>query len=289
MARKSHEQIFVSSFRGLPPEVHLISVDSDGMLSVCETSVGDGDEVVYGRVQKLELQEVRSVVCGDRILSALGADGQVLLQLFFENMEDERLWAGLLRAGAGLEEGDKAAEDADDESGRGSQRRDAPAEAEDDDESEALQARSRQLQEEVQNLEGVSQRRDRQIEKMMTRLDGAMQMLAAIQGMCQQQRQVIQAQQVAIEDLRTDLGISDPEERDSDMEVPATRSPSPDEAEIAAKTKKMMELQKQVEGMQSLLEQLESQADGDELLESLGGMSALMAGLGLGGPPTGGS
>merc|ERR1719272_1591051 len=70
-----------------------------------------------------------------------------------------------------------------------------------------LQARSRQLQNKIGSLESVNERRDKQLNKMVRRLDGAMQMLSAVQEMCNQQRKVIYAQKVVASELQRDLGL----------------------------------------------------------------------------------
>merc|ERR1719238_1142905 len=77
----------------------------------------------------------------------------------------------------------------------------------DGDEMHMLQARSRQLQNRIGGLEAINERRDTQVNKLVKRLDGAMQMLSAVQEMCNQQGKVISAQKVAIRELQRDIGL----------------------------------------------------------------------------------
>merc|ERR1712136_536706 len=92
----------------------------------------------------------------------------------------------------------------------------------------------------------VGKRRDVQLAKMMSRLDGAMQMLAAVQEMCGQQRVVISTQCQVIEDLRGECG-----EGADDAMV---------RQDMAGNTGKMLALLKQADEMQQMLQQLESLA-----------------------------
>merc|ERR1712066_826744 len=79
----------------------------------------------------------------------------------------------------------------------------------DDGDTQMLQARSRELQDRIKTLETISLRRDKQLQKMMSRQAGAMEMLAAVQDMCAQQKKVIEAQKTAIHERRTECGETD--------------------------------------------------------------------------------
>merc|ERR1719367_274012 len=69
-----------------------------------------------------------------------------------------------------------------------------------------LQARSQQLQNRISSLEAMGKRRDVHLRQMIRRLDGAMQMLKAVEEMCSQQRRVLDAQNVAIMELKKERG-----------------------------------------------------------------------------------
>lgn len=158
--------------------------------------------------------------------------------------------------------------------------------------AERLNARSRQLQNTIGSLEVVNGLRDKQVGKMVKRLDGAMKMLAAVQDMTNQQRDVIRAQETVMEELRRDLGLevhSDDgaDEKSSGRPTSPIAKPSgvfrvvqaapgtdsedssddcgqdtdevvANEAEIAANEEKMKALLAQADQMQHMLDMLES-------------------------------
>jgi len=203
-----------------------------------------------------------------------------MVQLYLETTEDERAWHSRLQHAVRL-----ASKDA-----QGAGKR---ADAEDDDEVDdfvMLKAQSQKLQNKIGDLEDVGERRDKQLQKMLMRVDGAMQMLAAVQGMCSQQKKVIDAQQVAIVALREDCGL--PEDARGDIKNVSRSPPQNDEegdddeaddgsdddedceeddeevkaleAEMAAKTAQMHALMEQAMGMQNALAELKTlQAQAD--------------------------
>lgn len=159
------------------------------------------------------------------------------------------------------------------------------------------------MQNRVGDLEAISDRRDKQLHKLLRRLDGAMQMLAAVQDMCEQQRKVILAQKVAITELKKECGDPDADgEKDGrnvnfsqhligqmnrndnivKKQEPTISAPTNSvscnndgglsvaeaEAEVAAKTEQMLALLQQSDKMQRALQQLE--AMGPQKNSSLG-------------------
>jgi len=247
-----------------------------------ETAMGPTDtQVKFGTPHRVVLTDVAFVVATDRIVSALAQDGSTLVQMHLENKDDEHRWEEILN----LKVGKFGSECATRETSATQQACGQVQVASEEsavDECQALHARSRQLQERVQFLEAVGKRRDVQLAKMMSRLDGAMQMLAAVQEMCGQQRVVISTQCQVIEDLRGECGEGaddavvrqvaasgvDSGRVDGGVKESASASPSGSsspaiedaEQDMAGNTGKMLALLKQADEMQQMLQQLESLA-----------------------------
>lgn len=272
------EQVLVASFSGGSPEVHVASLDAaQRVFSLQEACVSSG-KVSLGAVKAVALATVARVEAADGVTTLVGHDRQPLVQLHLESPEDQRLWSEALNAligGAG-----PAAHGEEAPKGDGSES-----------DVHMLQARSQQLQTRIGTLEAISSRRDKQIQKMSRRLDGAMDMLAAVQDMCAQQRRVIEAQKDAIIELKhecgeatcegagtgTATGCSRGEDGASDAGTSSVAEEEDGassnggaggqgeatvaeaEAEIAAKTQEMLRLLQQAEEMQRALRQLEGQ------------------------------
>lgn len=184
------EQVLVAAFPDTPPEVHLACLDPDkGVLGFREASVRPGGDVSLGVTRIVQLSEAASVEIIDQVGTVLGHDGRLLVQMHFERTEEQDAWA------EGIRRVIKARARENDDN--------------DDDNVQLLQARSQQLQNQIGDLEAVSEHRDKQLQKLFRRLDGAMQMLAAVKDMCEQQRKVIDAQKVAITELRKECGNLD--------------------------------------------------------------------------------
>lgn len=220
----------------------------------------------------IEMADVGTMDSEDGVVALLGHDGSILVQLHMENSEDQQLWASAIRALLS--------------SRRGAGNSAAGPEGEED-EVCMLQARSQQLQNRIGILEGLGKRRDLHLQKMQKRVDGAMRMLAAVKDMCAQQRRVLDAQKVAIAELRDESGEpmedggeggrptaverstqAEPEEEAEEVaSEDAGQGAEPDardpveamaEEEIAAKTRQMLELLQQADDMQKALHALQS-------------------------------
>jgi molecular chaperone GrpE (heat shock protein) len=170
-------------------------------MSLRGASIGGGGQLSLGQLKQVQLSGCQ-VESGDSVLSILGSDGKHRVQLHFEEAADQHSWAQALRDAAGRHGNhgsrQRVSQDCDDE---------GPVAEDTDEETHLLQTRSRQLQARISSLEDVSKRRDNQLQKMMKRLDGALQMLSAVQDMCSQQKKVIDAQKVAVAELRHDCGM----------------------------------------------------------------------------------
>jgi len=265
------EQVLVAAFPDAPPEVHVASLDTRaGSLTLREASVLGRGEVSMGRKRTIELADVGSVDSQDGVVALLGLDSSILVQLHMESFEDQQTWANAIRTLLG---------------GRGARRLSGGREGDEDDVC-MLQARSQQLQNRIGTLEALGKRRDLHMQKMQKRVDGSMRMLAAVKDMCAQQRRALEAQKVAIMELRRELGdspegneadrssaVERPVETEPEAEAPAYASGEAgggaeavarDEAvaeaqeEIAAKTKQMLELLHQADEMQRALHQLQA-------------------------------
>jgi hypothetical protein len=194
----------------------------------------------------------------------------MLVRMHFETVEDERTWAQGLSALVSDGGDSTAPEDRAVDSG---------------DDLVMLQARSRQLQNQIGGLEALNDRRDQQLNKMVKRLDGAMQMLAAVQDMCSQQRKVIQVQKVAITELSKDLGLPPVEGTDDSEEAPVVSpsgaqqdfspgarsedSPGADD-EDAEDTEEQQEQLPDTDQMRALLEQADQMQNLLQMLEARG-------------------
>lgn len=256
------EQVLVAAFPDESPEVHVASLDTQlGTLSLKEASVRGRGEVSMGPNRTIDLADVGSMDSEDGTVALLGHDHRILVQLHMESFEDQQTWANAIRAlltsrptrnGAGGQEGGE-------------------------EDLCMLQAKSQQLQNKIGVLEGVGKRREMHLQKMQKRVDGAMRMLAAVKDMCAQQRRVLEAQKVAIVELRQESGEPGGEpaeaargsEQPNAAERPAEAEPEAEaeeasvedqqhardivamgEEEIAAKTKQMLELLQQADEMQ---------------------------------------
>lgn len=295
------QQVLVAGFPDTPPEVHIVKVDPGrNAIVFCEAGVNDTGSVDVGSERTVPLADVGSVSqSGDGVVTVQGHSGQLLVRMHFETVDDEQTWAqGLKAVVSGNAESTISADSGD--------------------EVVMLQARSRQLQNQIGSLEALNERRDSQLNKMVKRLDGAMQMLAAVQDMCSQQRTVIQVQKVAITELSKDLGLpveatddtcKDPEVSPTgaqQMTSPGARSedsPGADDEEAedteeqVADNDQMRALLEQADQMQSLLQMLEarglgagSEDDDDDqppnpaaamdMLRDLQSLTSMMASLG---------
>lgn len=247
------------------------------------------DDISFGRETVIHLADAAEVdVIEKNALVVLGRDGSVLVQLQIDSPEDLRQWGEDLRSGIKV-----ASRAAPDPGGKGSPTgrqvgaASGPDTEDTDGEVHLLQARSRQLQTQIGQLEAANERRDQQLQKMISRLDGAMQMLVAVQDMCGQQRRVIVAQKVAIEELTREVGgegegqsVYDeaarggeaPGKKDQDTSrapaaASATTGGEPDadnEEEMAAKSEKMFALLQRAELLQQALGELGAEAGDSE-------------------------
>lgn len=227
------EQVLVAALPGAGLDVHIARLDvAAGKLTLREASVAGGGNVSLGDGQVVALANAERVEARDKVVEVFGPGNQSLVQMHMETAEDERSWAEALRAAIGREGGSQASPSRGD--GRTAASPLSQGEGPEEAEVTALRARSTQLESRIQSLEAIGDRRDGQLEKMLRRLEGAMQMLTAVQDMCDQQRRVIGAQRVAITELRRERGLddeeedeqekADEEEEDEDEEVKATMS-----------------------------------------------------------------
>jgi len=176
------EHVLVAAFPDETPEVHVASLlPEQGQLLLREASIRDEGSVSLGKERSVILADVESIDLEEAAIALLGTDGQVLVQLHLESVEDQRIWAEGIQAVIGCS---SAPEDTD------------------DGDAHMLKARSQQLQNKIGKLEAISERRDSQLQKMLSRLDGAMKMMDAVQDMCIQQKRVVDAQKVAIAELQ---------------------------------------------------------------------------------------
>lgn len=298
-------QVLVAGFPDAPPEVHIVKGErSRSALVFNEAGVDDRGSVDVGRERLVPLADIGSVSSsGDGVVTVQGHSGQMLVRMHFETVEDEQTWAQGLSAILSTTDDSNALAGAEGDSG---------------DDIVMLQARSRQLQNQIGSLEALNERRDQQLNKMVKRLDGAMQMLAAVQDMCSQQRNVIQVQKVAIAELSKDLGL--PVEATDEVGETLITSPSgaqqtsrvaqsedspgveeedeeaEDTEEQLADTDQMRALLEQADQMKNLLEMLEargisadSEGDDDQppnpgaaidMLRDLNQLASLMSSLG---------
>lgn len=276
--RVLQQQVLVAVFPNEAPEVYVAWANqTEGDLCLREASVGNGGDVVCGGERKIKLTDVARVTSNEGVVLCQDNAGRVLVQMHLETPEDESAWTEGLRAMIRPSSPSAGA-------GRGEARQ---VEAEPDSDLTTLHAQSRNLQSKIESLEAVSGRRDKQLKKMVSRLDGAMQMLTAVQDMCNQQRNVIQAQRTAITELQHDCGIEVDEdsaanggEEDADRShvrgdtdgvgVRANHS-SPggddvasedvddvDDADMQDKEEQMMALLQQADEMQRMLQMLEA-------------------------------
>jgi len=265
------EQVLVAAFPNRPPEVHVASLDAaQNAISLKEAKVLPSGDISFGKETVVSLKNAGDVdVSEGNMLAILGRDGSMLCQLHLESAADQRSWGDGIRAV--IAAGRRAAP----RGGAAEEASAGPVTEDTDDEVHLLQARSRQLQTQIGQLEAANERRDSQLAKMLNRLDSAMQMLVAVQDMCEQQRKVIDAQKVAIHELTLECEDGDePEEeqpaaRDGAARVAelattlaqADESSGDDsdaEADIKAKTDEMLALLQKADEMQNALAQMEA-------------------------------
>lgn len=204
MARQlsDREQVLVAARPGETPEVYLTCLDvAKKQLTFRKASVLDSGDVSLGSEWSIKLTDAGAVDVSNDIVAVLDPRGQLLAQLHLEDAEDLGAWVEGIKHCIPTAGGGGRAATGKVPSSPGSRQNPPPTES-DGDEEVLLKARSQQLQNKIGDLEAVGERRDKQLQKLMKRLDGAMQMLQAVQDMCDQQRKVIDAQQVAIQELR---------------------------------------------------------------------------------------
>lgn len=289
------EQVLVAAFPDALPEVNVASLfPKKNQLLLREASVPSaGGDISLGSERRVDLSLAGSVEVSDGIVAILGRDRKLMVQMHLETEEEQATWAQALKLvieqssaqrgeGARAVGGRQSPARSSAPASPASQRKDAREEqSKQDDEAElpTLRARSQQLQTRIGNLEAISERRDKQLQRLLKRLDGAMKMLDAVQDMCTQQRKVIDAQKVAIEELETDCGEDAEDEKKEEEEVEQKmeakdeeedeEEASGDEAarkravaeveqEMAAKAEQMLALLKQADEMQRALQQLEA-------------------------------
>jgi len=289
---KSREQVLVAAFPEETPEVHVASLSpNQGVLKLQEAVVSSSGDVSLKATRTVSLKEIEALQCKDTQIALLGRDRRLLVQLHFESPTDVQGWAEDLRSLTGSGRGD-----ADSRQPKGENQPSPAATTEEEAEDiNMLQARSRQLQNRIGTLEAISKRRDKHLHKMLRRLDGAMQMLGAVQDMCGQQKKVIEAQQVAILELKKESGDAGDSAEVSYGDAPGNHAHSAGiangssaggaadgtrgspqgpgdreeyesseqqlsaaEAEIAAKTQQMLALLQQADDMQRAMHQLEA-------------------------------
>jgi len=283
----------VAAFPDQIPEVHVASLHpSKGLLLLREANVAGAGEVSLGTEKRIDLKRAGSVVSSDGVVAVLARDRKLIVQMHLETEEEQATWTQALqyviqqlldgKGGGGSvpssgraspKQRSQPASPASVQSAQAKSPANKPAAKESNQEAELpmLQARSQQLQTRIGSLEAMSTRRDKQLQKLLKRLDGAMQMLDAVQEMCGQQRKVIEAQQVAITELRKECG--DDEDDEEDEEVPSeqnhaqmngpqmngTDSDKADmEADMEQKAEQMLALLKQADEMQRALQQLQA-------------------------------
>mmetsp|Transcript_49119 Transcript_49119/g.114894 ORF Transcript_49119/g.114894 Transcript_49119/m.114894 type:complete len:348 (-) Transcript_49119:87-1130(-) len=217
------QTVLLVSLPGSRPEVHVVCIDqAQRALSIREAAVQKSGEVALGVEKGISLNDIQSVdvigVADVKVVTAKGKSGKLLVGLHTETPEEEKTWLEGLRRAISSNAATEAAKEAKDGSEGASSPTASKPQGSARLEMQSLQAKSRGLQTKIASLEALSDRRDRQLQKMMSRLDGAMQMLSAVQEMCQQQRSVIKAQRQAIVDLREDLGEGVEEEEEEDDE-----------------------------------------------------------------------
>eukprot|EP00929_Paragymnodinium_shiwhaense_P034313 TRINITY_DN18696_c0_g1_i1.p1 TRINITY_DN18696_c0_g1~~TRINITY_DN18696_c0_g1_i1.p1 ORF type:complete len:401 (-),score=162.41 TRINITY_DN18696_c0_g1_i1:174-1376(-) len=196
------EQVLVAALPGdSSPEVHIaVLTPEGGALSLREAFLQDGGGVKLGKQRTVSLANAAEVKCpGGGEVTVYGTRGDVIVQLHLESEEDTTEWVKLLKATI---RGAKAIDAGDEPPPAGAEG------AEGEEELVLLKARSQQLQNRIGSLEAVAQKRDGQLQKMLQRLEDSMQMLSAVQDMCDQQKSVLAAQRHAIQELKTDCGLA---------------------------------------------------------------------------------
>jgi len=298
------EQVLVAAFPDALPEVNVASLfPKKNQLMLREASVSSaGGDVSLGSERCVDLSLAGFVDVSDGIVAILGRDRKLMVQMHLETEEEQATWAKALKLviekssaergeGARAVGGRQSPARSSASASPASQRKDEREEqSKQDDEAElpTLRSRSQQLQTRIGNLEAISERRDKQLQKLLKRLDGAMKMLDAVQDMCMQQRKVIDAQKVAIEELETDCGEANQSDEDAedekkeedeveqkmeakdeeedeeedgqaaDDEAARQRAVAEVEQEMADKAEQMLALLKQADEMQRALQQLEA-------------------------------
>lgn len=279
------EQVLITQFPDSGPEVFIVYVNLDDFtIDFGEASVQDDNSVVRGSSRTIALSSIGSIRSSDNQIDIVSKNKKVLASMHFEKAEDHQHWAKGLTALINLE-GTVAAAVADDSEVDG-------------DDLILLQAKSRQLQSKISEMEAINERRDKQLSKMSRRLDGATQMLAAVQDMCKQQAEVVQAQKVAIVSLQRDLGISSNDGPFSQQASPMAASTGSSSANRkspqAQQTRRPAESESSgspsgpageleaLQGIQALLSAIGGSGEGsaEEFMNLLGGPEGLAALLG---------
>lgn len=314
------KQVVIASLPGAVPEVHVATL-SGSELSLREAEVHSG-EVSMGSEAKVNLEGASIASSGNGEVVVLKS-GKRLVALHFEAEEEEQSWLQLLKDAS--QSSPKADASKPKERQRFSGKRpnspgtSAPASPagraapgplkasqpapKSGDDVARLQARSRQLQDQIEELEAVGARRDKQLQRLMKRLDGSIEMLQAVQDMCNQQRKVIYAQRVAIVELRRECGETVDFDAEAKEASPEASRAQPDatalgtgqaqgstdddgegevedlgSGDLEARTRQLMSLLAQAEHMQGALQALHAE-DNAEGLSDLEGLSSELAQL----------
>lgn len=214
------EQVLLATLPDSNPDVHLARLDvASAAFSLRQACVSPTGGVSLEAEYTLPLKGLTVTRGGELSLSLRKDDGQTV-QLHFENQDDERSWTvalGDAKAFADNAHAVQAGATASAVAGAG---------AGDGDDIAALKARSAALQDRIGSLEAVRERRDKQLEALTSRLEDALKMLGAVEDMCCQQQRVIDAQRVAITELRRDAGLnSDDEAEEKAASLSGTSTP----------------------------------------------------------------
>lgn len=197
----------VAAFPDQAPEVMVASLDVESRaLTLREATTCPNGDIAFGKESIVRLTTAVGIDLSDDMIGIKCRSGKLLLQLHIESEQDQQAWVEGIRGviEVNLSQGGAAGGGRDDS---------------DEDELSMWRARSQRLQTRIGTLQARGQRHDDQLRKMLGRIDGAMEMLGAVQDMCQQQKQVIVAQHVAIEELERDCAAAG-------VAIPAPARPS---------------------------------------------------------------
>eukprot|EP00401_Gymnodinium_catenatum_P040505 CAMPEP_0117551642 /NCGR_PEP_ID=MMETSP0784-20121206/49295_1 /TAXON_ID=39447 /ORGANISM="" /LENGTH=411 /DNA_ID=CAMNT_0005348685 /DNA_START=54 /DNA_END=1289 /DNA_ORIENTATION=- len=256
------EQVLVARFaKDENPEVHVARVDADNAtLQFREANVGADGGISLGRERRVALSHVGTVRVADGVTTVFDRAGTLLFELHLETAEDEQRWSGVLQAVTAAKTSlagtfPSAIVDTTRSTSSPSGRAESASNTND---IANLQARSQELEQKIGLMEAINKRRDLQLKKMLGRIDGATQMLNAVQDMCGQQKNVIDAQSSAIAELRKDCGLPAEEPKVNTVSVPASSQASPQIATTPAACPQLVadaEAEVQAERMLALLQQ----------------------------------